>query len=750
MEPSRETPASPVLGPDTVAWGELVVQNGPLSGARRPLSTSLILIGHSESCDIRINVEGIDALHCAIARSQTGAVVRDLESETGTLVNGQHVGIVALHDGDLLSIGPCRLRLRLADDSPCPEPVTAGLGESSRPPGIEPTPRTAAGSEADALRIQIAAVVAQQAALVEEETRLQQGRVALDLQEAQLAAHLDEKRRRLLALRAQIHDARAEMDKERQVYQRQVAKMARELEAARAEVTDGQNQLILGRRRLVTLRRRWKRRWHQRWAGQRQELEDRQADIERQKLLLQREKEQLNQARLRLEVEETTARHDWQQTQDSLHQERETLVQWRQNREAEFQARVTQLDQRQQALASAELELAEQRRQAEARHRRLENEAAGLENRIYHQRSRLLELQAAAVKTQSLAPVMPSSPESAVEPHTDAGLPFELTTQRRQMILDRIAADLADQRVHLAEQCERWLTVRQGWLQDQATAAADLEAVGRRFQEWEEALASREADNRRSHEEAAYRHRHLEVLETQLRIQAMTRDAELDRLRADLRAREELIERRLAILGDLRRRWHLRYLQGVERLRDDHAGCADLRRQCTGLREELLRRMGLTSKEQVDLAARAVSLQQFRQKYLDKAADPAAAERGLERLRRRWAAIFEQTDLDCARQRHSLEAEAAAIDQRYEEMMALTEQIAEREIAVSRREMAREHGGALTDSEATQLVSEKQCLQVQAARYEEQLRELTGELERLARLLMEPTSAEMGADRQAA
>ena len=55
----------------------------------------------------------------------------------------------------------------------------------------------------EALRIQAAAVAAQQMALLEREARLGRDRMALQQHEAQLASHLDEKRERLLELRDQ-------------------------------------------------------------------------------------------------------------------------------------------------------------------------------------------------------------------------------------------------------------------------------------------------------------------------------------------------------------------------------------------------------------------------------------------------------------------------------------------------------------------------------------------------------------------
>ena len=107
----------------------------------------------------------------------------------------------------------------------------------------------------DALRIQAAAVAAQQAALTEEELRLQQRRLALEKQEAQLAAHLDDRRRRLLELQNKIHTDRAEL-----------------IDGLHQEKED----VIKERRRLEELRQRQKQRWREHWGKQEAALKERQ------------------------------------------------------------------------------------------------------------------------------------------------------------------------------------------------------------------------------------------------------------------------------------------------------------------------------------------------------------------------------------------------------------------------------------------------------------------------------------------
>src|SRR5690242_15786560 len=112
--PSRAIRMQPA-GDDIPSGAELVVQNGRLSGARRPLDAPITLVGSDESCDIRLNVEGVAPQHCVLARTATGVVIRDCGGESGTLVNGVAITLHQLSDGDLLTVGPFRFRIRLAE-----------------------------------------------------------------------------------------------------------------------------------------------------------------------------------------------------------------------------------------------------------------------------------------------------------------------------------------------------------------------------------------------------------------------------------------------------------------------------------------------------------------------------------------------------------------------------------------------------------------------------------------------------------
>ena len=79
MEPTPELPPPRPADPEAPSPGDLVVQNGRLSGVRRPLTVPLTLIGRAPSCHVRLNLDGIAELHCAVLAGPTGLVLRVVE-----------------------------------------------------------------------------------------------------------------------------------------------------------------------------------------------------------------------------------------------------------------------------------------------------------------------------------------------------------------------------------------------------------------------------------------------------------------------------------------------------------------------------------------------------------------------------------------------------------------------------------------------------------------------------------------------
>jgi pSer/pThr/pTyr-binding forkhead associated (FHA) protein len=72
------------------------------------------MFGRGPECEIRPNSDLISRQHCLLHVSDTSAIIRDLGSRNGTLVNGQIVHRERiLEDGDTLQLGPLVLEVLL-------------------------------------------------------------------------------------------------------------------------------------------------------------------------------------------------------------------------------------------------------------------------------------------------------------------------------------------------------------------------------------------------------------------------------------------------------------------------------------------------------------------------------------------------------------------------------------------------------------------------------------------------------------
>ena len=64
-----------------------------------------VLLGRSEECDVVLSARAVSRHHAQIVQTNTGYLLRDLDSKNGTFVNGQEVGgDYPLQDGDEIQI----------------------------------------------------------------------------------------------------------------------------------------------------------------------------------------------------------------------------------------------------------------------------------------------------------------------------------------------------------------------------------------------------------------------------------------------------------------------------------------------------------------------------------------------------------------------------------------------------------------------------------------------------------------------
>ncbi|MCS7016202.1 MAG: FHA domain-containing protein [Gemmatales bacterium] len=104
------------------------------------------LIGRAEDCDIRLESRKVSRRHCCIAQVNDYLAVRDLASTNGIRINGQEKFEGRLYNGDILTVGPYRLRViwqpeRVEKRPPTPvAPVTAPSAPRVASAPVSPLP----------------------------------------------------------------------------------------------------------------------------------------------------------------------------------------------------------------------------------------------------------------------------------------------------------------------------------------------------------------------------------------------------------------------------------------------------------------------------------------------------------------------------------------------------------------------------------------------------------------------------------
>lgn len=72
------------------------------------------MFGRGPECDVRPNSDLVSRQHCLLQVTDEGALLRDLDSRNGTLINGQLLhGECNLVHGDIIQLGPLVLEVLL-------------------------------------------------------------------------------------------------------------------------------------------------------------------------------------------------------------------------------------------------------------------------------------------------------------------------------------------------------------------------------------------------------------------------------------------------------------------------------------------------------------------------------------------------------------------------------------------------------------------------------------------------------------
>jgi two-component system cell cycle response regulator len=114
MEKVTETWVTPPERPISTTSREAclvsIYPTGPGMGTRYALSSTPLVIGRGNDCEIRINDHSVSRRHARIQPGMDGYYAMDLQSTNGTFVNDLAASMTKLKDGDYLRVGNCIYR----------------------------------------------------------------------------------------------------------------------------------------------------------------------------------------------------------------------------------------------------------------------------------------------------------------------------------------------------------------------------------------------------------------------------------------------------------------------------------------------------------------------------------------------------------------------------------------------------------------------------------------------------------------
>src|SRR5262249_30776554 len=310
--------------------------------------------------------------------------------------------------------------------------------------------------------------------------------------EEQLAAHLEERRRGLVAAQEEVRREQAQLHRERAEFEQERRTQREETARDREQVASELHQAKRQRQRLSELRRRLRRRWKRHWAAQEKALRHREQEVARDRERFQVERADLVQARVRFNGEAELGKR---QIHDGWSELRRAQREWqaaRRSEEAELARKRQELSEGRAALSAAQRVLAVQDARSRAARTALQKEAQGLETRIRNLRNKLAEYEKELGRKQGGPEPVPAPMAVLVPPRsslTPSGSGDPEDEQGQCLVrLEGLAEDLADQRLRLAEQWERFLRTQQDWQAECTGFFPRLEEAAHRLAERERFL----------------------------------------------------------------------------------------------------------------------------------------------------------------------------------------------------------------------------------------------------------------------
>lgn len=109
------------------------------SQASFSLPDGVTVLGRAHDCELRIPLKVVSRKHCQLSPNQQSLKIQDLDSRSGTFVNGKRVNAASLKAGDYVRIGPLTFQVQIdGKPSEIVPPKPAGPAPAAKkPPSAE-------------------------------------------------------------------------------------------------------------------------------------------------------------------------------------------------------------------------------------------------------------------------------------------------------------------------------------------------------------------------------------------------------------------------------------------------------------------------------------------------------------------------------------------------------------------------------------------------------------------------------------
>ena len=109
-----------------------------------PLPSDITIIGRRHDCDLCVPLMVVSRRHCQLSQNDEALKIRDLDSKSGTFLNGKRISEATVQAGDYITIGPLTFLLQIGGEpAKIAPPQQSGKTASLKKPPAPKSPDNA-------------------------------------------------------------------------------------------------------------------------------------------------------------------------------------------------------------------------------------------------------------------------------------------------------------------------------------------------------------------------------------------------------------------------------------------------------------------------------------------------------------------------------------------------------------------------------------------------------------------------------